>query len=84
MFTFSLKPEIRRFHVVVVQKLQSVMHVRSLFLLIKPIGFFDVLVAVALLDVKSPFYPRKAHEGGVNNDVGYSYGRNRGTTYVYD
>ena len=32
----------------------------------------------------SPFYPRNAHKGGVNNDVGYSYGRNRGTTYVYD
>ena len=31
------------------------MHVRSLFLLIKPIVFFDVLVAVELLDLEVPF-----------------------------
>ena len=31
------------------------MHVRSLFLLIKPIVFFEVLVAVELLDLEVPF-----------------------------
>ena len=31
------------------------MHVRSLFLLIKPIVFFDVVVAVELLDLEVPF-----------------------------
>ena len=31
------------------------MHVRSLFLLIKPIVFFYVLVAVELLDLEVPF-----------------------------
>ena len=31
------------------------MHVRSLFLLIKPIVFFEVLVAVELFDLEVPF-----------------------------
>ena len=31
------------------------MHVRRLFLLIKPIVFFEVLVAVELLDLEVPF-----------------------------
>ena len=31
------------------------MHVRSLFLLIKPIVFFEVLVAAELLDLEVPF-----------------------------
>ena len=31
------------------------MHMRRLFLLINPIVFFDVLVAVALLDLEVPF-----------------------------
>ena len=56
MFTFSIKREIRHFHVVVVQKRQrnvqktekSVMHVHHTLTLF--IVYFDVLVAVASLD----------------------------------
>ena len=33
---------------------KSMVHVQSCFLLIKPTGFFDVLVAVASLDLKVP------------------------------
>ena len=49
--TFSIKHEIRYFHVVVAQKRQrnvqkSVMHVQSCCFAYKPIVFLDVLVAV--------------------------------------
>ena len=52
---FSLKRKIWHFHVLVVQNRsknykKSVMHV----LPTEPIGFFDVLVAVASLDLKVP------------------------------
>ena len=55
MFTFSTKLEIKHFLVVVVQKRQkSVMHVQVVVLLIKPIDFLDVLVAVASLNLYVP------------------------------
>ena len=59
MFTFSTKLEIKHFLVVVVQKGQinvqkSVMHVQVVVLLIKPIDFLDVLVAVASLNLYFP------------------------------
>ena len=59
MFTFSTKLEIKHFLVVVVQKGQinvqkSVMHVQVVALLIKPIDFLDVLVAVASLNLYVP------------------------------
>ena len=54
LFTSSARHEIRHFYVVVAQKRQrnvqkSVMHVQSCCLLIKPIAFYDVLVAVAVV-----------------------------------
>ena len=59
MFTFSTKLEIKHFLVVVVQKGQinvqkSVLHVQVVVLLIKPIDFLDVLVAVASLNLYVP------------------------------
>ena len=57
LFTFPQKCEISHFHVVFVQKGQekgkkSVMHVQKVVVLLnKPFGFFDVLVAVASLDL---------------------------------
>ena len=57
MFTFSIKREIRHFHVVVVQKRQrnvqkSTMYARSYCFAYQT--FFYVLVAVASLDLKVP------------------------------
>ena len=62
-----MKREIRQFHVVVVQKWyinvqKSVMHVRSCCFANKTycffFFFFDVLVAVALLDLKVPSFTK--------------------------
>ena len=60
LFTFSIKHEITHFHVVVVQKRQEKCknvwcRCKIVVLLIKVIVFFDVLVAVALLDLKVPY-----------------------------
>ena len=58
LFALSIKPEIRHFHVVVVQWRQrnlqkSVMHVQSCFAN-QTYSFFAVLVAVAALVAKVP------------------------------
>ena len=56
LFTFSIKHEITHFHVVVLQKRQQkCKKSKIVVLLIKPIVFFDVLVAVSLLDLKVPY-----------------------------
>ena len=57
MFTFSIKREIRHFHVVVLQKRQrnvqkSTMYARSYGFAYQT--FFYVLVAIASLDLKVP------------------------------
>jgi len=56
---FSAKLEIRHFHIAVIQKGQrnvqkSVMHVQSCF--------FDIFVAIVLLDLKFPGVPCKTGE----------------------
>ena len=56
LFTFFIKHEIRHFHVMVVQKRQrnvqkSMCTCKVVFLLVKPIAFLDVLVAVVLLNL---------------------------------
>ena len=58
MFTFSIKREIRHFHVVVLQKRQrnvqkSTMYARS-YCFAYQTFFFYVLVAIASLDLKVP------------------------------
>ena len=56
LFTYYIKRAIRHFHVVVVQKRNDRNVKKStckvVVLLIKPIEYFNVLVAVALLDLK--------------------------------
>ena len=61
MFTFSIKRESTKFHVVVVQQRQRnvqkkcAARAKLLFCHSKPIAFFAVFVAVAVVIVQAPY-----------------------------